>query len=76
MLGSEKMFSEGKKKPYFGHFMRILKIYSGIQTSEADIVEIIKTKSDLWNKIVKYLITPYENINEKKLGTYENVPEP
>lgn len=75
-FGFENMFREGRKKPYFGHFMRILKIYSGIQNVEESIVEVIKTKSDLWNKIAKHLMNPYESINEKKLGTYEDVPEP
>ena len=63
MLGAENMFTEGRKKPYFGHFMRILKIYSGIQTVEESIVGVIKTKSELWNKVVKNLITPYEAVN-------------
>ena len=63
MLGAENMFNEGRKKPYFGHFMRILKIYSGIQTVEESIVGVIKTKSELWNKVVKNLITPYEAVN-------------
>lgn len=50
--------------------MRILKIYSGIQTEDQAIVQAIRAKSDLWGKISKYLIMPYENIYEKKLGTY------
>jgi hypothetical protein len=70
----EKLFEEGKKKSYFGHFMRILKIYSGIQTEDQAIVQAIRAKSDLWGKISKHLIMPYENIYEKKLGTYESVP--
>lgn len=56
--------------------MRILKIYSGIQTLDEDIVAAIKAKTEMWNKITKVLIVPYENIYEKKLGTYENVTEP
>lgn len=56
--------------------MRILKIYSGINTQDQEIVKAIRSKSDLWSKISKHLIIPYENIYEKKLGTYEQVPEP
>lgn len=72
----EKLFEEGKKKSYFGHFMRILKIYSGIQTEDQGIIQAIRSKSELWTKISKHLIVPFENIYEKKLGTYEQVPEP
>ena len=56
--------------------MRILKIYSGIQTEDQAIIQAIKSKSELWNKISKHLIIPFENIYEKKLSTYEQVPEP
>lgn len=76
MFSIDKIFQEGRKKPYFGHFIRILKIYSGIQTTQESIVEVIKTKSELWNKIIKHLINPYEALNEKKLGSYDNVPTP
>lgn len=54
--------------------MRILKIYSGINTLDQEIVQAIRAKSELWTKISKYLIVPYENVYEKKLGTYENIP--
>jgi hypothetical protein len=72
----DRLFEEGRKKLYFGHFMRILKIYSGIQTEDQAIVQAIRGKSELWGKISKHLITPYESIYEKKLGTYEMVAEP
>ena len=34
MYDEGKLFEMMRKKMYFGHFMRILKIYSGIQTTE------------------------------------------
>ena len=71
----DRLFEDGKKKAYFGHFMRILKIYSGIQTEDQAIIQAIRSKSELWNKISKHLIMPFESIYEKKLGTYEQVPE-
>ena len=39
--------------------MRILKIYSGIETKDEDIVNAIRSKSELWNKVSKSLIIPY-----------------
>ena len=45
MFSSDQMFQQAKKKPYFGHFMRILKIYSGIQTLDEEIVNAIKAKT-------------------------------
>lgn len=39
--------------------MRILKIYSGIQTTEENIINSIKAKTEVWNKISIYLIKPY-----------------
>lgn len=72
----EKDQNEGKKKGYFGHFMRILKIYSGIQTTDEEIVSAIKSKGEIWNKISKNLIKPYETICYKDLGSYQDIPEP
>lgn len=45
MFSTEQMFKKALKKPYFGHFMRILKIYSGIQTLDEDIINAIKAKT-------------------------------
>lgn len=55
--------------------MRILKIYSGIQTTEESIITAIKAKTEAWNKTASCLIKPYETICFKELGTYENIPE-
>ncbi len=70
-----KVFEVLRRKMYFGHFMRILKIYSGIQTTEEGIINAIKAKTDVWNKVSSCLIKPYETICFKELGTYENIPE-
>ncbi len=56
--------------------MRILKIYSGIQTDDKKVVDCIKAKTDLWNKISQTLIKPHENICFKELGTHEQIPMP
>lgn len=53
------ILQQAKKKHFFGHFMRILKIYSGIETKDEEIVAAIRSKSELWNKISKNLILPY-----------------
>lgn len=34
-----------RRKGYFGHLMKIMKIYSGIQTTDEDIVNSIRSKS-------------------------------
>lgn len=54
--------AEVKKKPYVGHFMRILKIYSGIQPTDEAIIAAIKAKTTTWNKISELLIKPYEAV--------------
>jgi hypothetical protein len=74
MFPGEKEQSSAKKKGYFGHFMRILKIYSGIQTTDEEIVAAIKSKGETWNKISKMLIKPYETVCYKDLGSYIDVP--
>lgn len=50
--------------------MKLMKIYSGIQTTDEDIINAIKAKSDIWNKISRLILKPYEGINIKELGTY------
>jgi hypothetical protein len=53
--------------------MRILKIYSGIQTTEEAIINAIKSKTEVWNKISAHLIKPYEAISFKELGSYDGI---
>lgn len=60
-----KLFESLKKKTCFGHFMRILKIYSGIQTTDESIINAIKAKTEVWNRISTNLIKPYEAISFK-----------
>ena len=50
--------------------MRILKIYSGIQPTDENIIAAIKSKTVVWNKISDLLIKPYETICFKELGSY------
>lgn len=56
--------------------MRILRIYSGIKPTEDSIIDAIKAKTNIWNKVSEFLIKPYEGISFKELGSYENVPTP
>jgi hypothetical protein len=63
-----------RRRGYFGHLMKIMKIYSGIQTTDDDIINSIKSKSDIWNKISRLILKPYEAIANKELSTYENIP--
>lgn len=55
--------------------MKIMKIYSGIQTTDDDIINSIKSKSDIWNKISRLILKPYEATSMKELSTYENIAE-
>lgn len=76
LFPEEHFYDNIKRKAYFGHFMRILKIYSGIQPTDEAIISAIKSKTVIWNKISDLLIKPYEAICFKELGSYENVPNP
>lgn len=68
------MSNHYRRKPYFGHLMKIMKIYSGIQTTDEEIVNAIKSRSEIWNKISRFILKPYETTNFKELGKYENIP--
>lgn len=72
----DNFLQQAKNKPFFGHFMRILKIYSGIQPTDDKIIAAIKSKTAIWNKISDILIKPYEAICFKELGSYDNIPNP
>ncbi len=52
-----------------------MKIYSGIQTTDDDIINAIKNKSEIWNKVSRLILKPYEAISNKELSSYENIPE-
>jgi len=51
MFQEDKFMEEASKKGYFGHFMRILKIYSGLEQTDKEIIAAIKDKTNLWNKV-------------------------
>ncbi len=53
------MANNFRRKGYFGHLMKIMKIYSGIQTTDEDIINAIKNKSEIWNKISRLILKPY-----------------
>jgi len=64
-----------RRKGFFGYLMKIMKIYSGIQTTDDDIINAIKGKSEIWNKISRLILKPYESIAMKELSTHEGIPE-
>lgn len=76
LFPEQNFLALASKKPYFGHFMRILRIYSGIKPTEDSIIDAIKAKTSIWNKVSELLIKPYESISFKELGSYDNVPTP
>lgn len=76
LFPEQEFLSAASKKPYFGHFMRILRIYSGIKPTDDSIIDAIKAKTNIWNKVSELLIKPYEAVSFKELGSYENVPTP
>jgi hypothetical protein len=39
--------------------MKIMKIYSGIQTTDEDIINSIKNRSEVWNRISRLILKPY-----------------
>lgn len=56
--------------------MKIIKIYSGIQTLDQEIREAITAKKLTWNKLNKVLMRPYEILSKEELGTLANIPAP
>lgn len=76
LFPEQGFLSAASKKPYFGHFMRILRIYSGIKPTDDSIIDAIKAKTNIWNKVSELLIKPYEAVSFKELGSYDNVPTP
>ena len=56
--------------------MTIVKVYSGITTSDSLIEETITSKSKIWNKASKTFIKPFEALLVPNLGEYPNTPEP
>ena len=55
--------------------MRIIKIYSKIQTNDDEINKSIQERSALWENFSTYILQPYEALCFKDLGVYEHVNE-
>lgn len=65
--------SGSKRKGYFGYLMRIMRTYSEIHTMDADIINSIKNKSQLWSKVNRLIIKPFYTLSLKELGSYEGI---
>lgn len=55
--------------------MKIVKVYSKIQTNDEEINEAIMKRAVLWDKFSANLMRPYEAICFKQLGSYEGLPD-
>lgn len=60
MFSDSDVLEKAKAKGYFGILMKIIKIYSSISTTNTQIKEAITSKSEIWNKVTKKIIKPYE----------------
>lgn len=60
---------------WFGYLMKIVKVYSKIQTDDQEINNAIIQRSDLWEKFSTTLMKPYDAISFKDLGAYEGIVE-
>lgn len=54
--------------------MKIVKVYSKIQTNDEAINEAIMQRATLWEKFSTCLMRPYEALSFKDLGSYEGLP--
>ena len=76
MHPNEDGLQQARKQPYFGILMTIVKVYSGITTSDSLIRDTITSKSKIWNRASKTFIKPFEALLAPNLGEFPNVPEP
>lgn len=60
---------------FFAYLMRIVKIYSKIQTNDDEINKSIMARSALWEQFSAFVLQPYEALCFKDLGSYDAVPE-
>jgi hypothetical protein len=44
---------------YFGHLIRMIKIYSTIQTNDEEINRCIMERAELWEKFSLNILRPY-----------------
>jgi hypothetical protein len=51
MFREEKFMEEASKKGYFGHFMKIVKIYAKMEHTDLEISAVFRRKAALWNRI-------------------------
>lgn len=63
------------KPGWFSYIMKIIKVYSKIQTNDEEINSAIIQRATLWEKFSSLLMRPYEAICFKDLGSYEGLPE-
>lgn len=56
---------------YYGHLMRIIKIYSSIQTINESIIQTIKNYTELWKEVANNVMKPYDESCSKDLGSYQ-----
>ena len=56
---------------WFSHLMKIIKIYSKIQTNDEEINQAIMAKATLWSAFNEHLMRPYDAISFRDLGSYE-----
>lgn len=71
----EAPFEKARKRGYFGPLMKIVKIYSSIETRNEKIKSAITAKSTFWNELSRKILKPYEQCWKDELGTLENVPD-
>jgi hypothetical protein len=62
---------ELKRMGFYGHLMKIIKIYSSIQTINENIIQTIKNYKLLWTKVAIDIIKPYDECCLKDLGSYQ-----
>lgn len=55
--------------------MKIVRVYSKIQTNDEEINSAIMQRATLWEKFSSLFMRPYEAINFKDLGSYEGLPD-
>jgi hypothetical protein len=55
--------------------MKIVKVYSKIQTNDEEVNGAIMQRATLWDKFSNSLMRPYEALCFKDLGTYEGIAD-
>lgn len=63
--------AEMRAMGFYGHLIRVIKIYSGIQTTNDNIIRTIKAYGELWTKVAVGVLKPYDDCCSKDLGSYQ-----